>query len=369
MFSWAVWFAFVSGFFICDLLRKDIALSRFRPNIFYWLMVLAAIIFSGFRYQIGNDYDSYVTIYRQVSNEPLSTYVEPGYAFFCYFLSALGFTYQGMFFIFSTMTLLLIAVTLRKFSVHPALSLMIFFLQPIYFFNVMCVIRQFFAISIIFYSLPYMIDRKFFKFFLLVLIAAFFHKTAVIVLPIYFFVHYRYSKYLFIGALVLVLLYPPDRMLSSIIVMADYEDYFTYKPPQFRGGTTLVVRVALFLAVLFFKDRFEGMANRVLVNLYLFGVIMYFSTLSTEAISRISLYLTIFEVITTVNVFYLFIRSDRIRMSLLYVIYCALLFFQNLNVYSTFYRRGTSEGNINYSFNFHIWSSNKHRLEAEGLKE
>jgi hypothetical protein len=41
-------------------------------------------------------------------------------------------------------------------------------------------------------------------------------------------------------------------------------------------------------------------------------------------------------------------------MGLVYGLYCALLFFQNLNAYSRYYKKGTSEGNITYKTNFKL---------------
>jgi hypothetical protein len=332
--------------------RKDYIVTDYYEDFFFKALILFSILFAGFRYQIGNDYDSYVSMYKEIAKEPLSTYVEPGFAYVCYFLSVIGIKVQGVFLLFSTLTLLLIAATLKKHSINPVFSFLLFLLIPIYYFGVMDSIRQHFALSMVFYSVRFIIDKKFIKFLLLVLLAALFHKTALIILPVYFLAHLNYNRLLLIAGLLIVVIYPITSYLEDNILLVDYAEYFNSKPSEIASGLSLIVRLALFFIVLFLKDKAEDIQDKVIINIYLLGVILYFATISTEALSRISFYLIIFEIIAIVNVFYKFVRSDKLQLSGLYLAYCSIMFFKFLAFYGAKYVPGTSMGNINYTMNF-----------------
>ncbi|HXH99788.1 MAG TPA: EpsG family protein [Sphingobacteriaceae bacterium] len=355
MLTWVIWFLIILIIFVADLYKEDYILTDYYEDFFYTLLVLFAVFFAGFRYQIGNDYDSYASIYQSISADPLSTYVEPGFAYFCFFLSWLGISEQGMFLVFSATTIILLAKTLKKYSVNPLVSFMIFLFLPGYYWNTLSIVRQFFAMAIIFYGVKYIINREFLKYLLCVIIATVFHKTAVIMIPLYYLVQLNFSRFILLAGLIIVIIFPLTSYLEGNILLTDYEDYFTSDKPEFSLATSLITKLAIFFIVLFYKDRFEDNESKIIINIYLLGVVFYFATLATEAISRISLYMTIFEIIAIVKIFDLFLLKDRIQLHALYLTYCVLFFFNQLRVYETGYVKGTSIGNIEYKMNFKVW--------------
>lgn len=352
MIIWAAWFLVIMLFSGLHYARKDYLVTDYYEDFFFNALILFAILFAGFRYKIGNDYDSYGTIYKEIAKEPLSTYVEPGFAYVCYFMGLIGIKVQGMFLLFSALTILLMGVTLKKHSVNPLFSFLLLLLIPIYYFGIMDSIRQHFALSLVFYSVRFIIDKKFLKFLLIVLFAALFHKTALIILPVYFLAHLNYNRFILIGGLIIVVIYPITSLLEDNILLVDYAQYLNSKPSELASGLSLMVRLSLFFIVLFLKDKAEDDNDKVVINIYLLGVILYFATISTEALSRISFYLIIFEIIAIVNVFHKFVRSDKLQLSGLYLAFCSIMFFKFLASYGAKYVPGTSMGNINYTMNF-----------------
>lgn len=351
--GWVVLLFLLLGF---NYLRTQFVISRVYSDFFFWSTVTLAALMSGFRHQIGYDYDTYVEIYKKLEDSPIITYIEPGFSYTVYLLIKAGLSEQGIFFFFSILTIIPIALTLKRYSADPYLSLLIFLLNRAFFFDSMSIVRQFFAIALIFYAVRYIIDRKFWWYFLFVVVATLFHKTALITLPFYFFAHTRkLHNLLLFGGVLLVILFPPVNYLENSILLTDYEQYFDSKKVDFSSGTTLILRVLLFFWAMGMRHRFTSEPARVINMLYLLSFVIYFATLTTEAIARTALYVTVFETIALVNIFYEFVRRDRINIALVFISYTALTFFIALKNADAEHIRGTSMQNIYYSFDFKLF--------------
>ena len=64
-------------------------------------------------------------------------------------------------------------------------------------------IRQALSMAIFMISIPFIIDRKFFHYAALIAIASMIHLSALVLIPLYFFIHYSYNKVLFYLVLLL----------------------------------------------------------------------------------------------------------------------------------------------------------------------
>ncbi|GAA4785388.1 EpsG family protein [Olivibacter ginsenosidimutans] len=356
MVAWIILFLTCSAIYVLGMIKDLTQTSLIKHTTILALFYLVLLFFAGFRYQIGNDYDSYVQIYGEIAaTGPFSTYVEPGFGLICYALNQLGFAYQSMFFLFAAITLLLMFHNIITYAKNPYLALMLFILLPNYYFNLLCVVRQFLAISIVFYGVKYIMNRQFVSFLLTLLVACLFHKTAIILLPFYFIVHVKQVPVLMVILLALAIIFPLTKILpyiSNSLLLADYEQYLNSAPPEFGGGSTLIIRILLFAAVLLLYHKIKEPRNRIICNLYLWGVILYYASIGTEALSRLSLYLMIFEIIALPNIIYQFKKTEAQVLACTYVLYGTLLYFTNLNGYQKHYIDHTSEGNIQYTFNF-----------------
>jgi len=75
-------------------------------------------------------------------------------------------------------------ILIKKYSLIPWLSIFLFI--TIVFYNSLLVLRQNLAIAIYLYSLPLIVERKLWKFLLVMGLAFLFHKTAILFIPLYF---------------------------------------------------------------------------------------------------------------------------------------------------------------------------------------
>lgn len=143
--------------------------------IFEWnraTVSLDEFLSSGELYKLGSNplYDLYRTVLREITDN---------YHIFFFFpavLSSIG------------------AINLfKRFSVNPALSMVVFFSIGTYVMY-MAAMKQSLAIAILMFALPYAIDRKYVRYILLVLLAMMFHTHAFVFLAVPLFFNKPWGK-------------------------------------------------------------------------------------------------------------------------------------------------------------------------------
>lgn len=156
---------------------------------------------------------------------------------------------------------------IKRFSIDPVFSLVVFFSIGTYIMY-MAAMKQCFAIAILFFALPYAIDRKYVRYCLLVLFAMLFHTHAFIFLavPLLFRKPWRKFTWLvFIAAIAAMATYNftfghlMDFALSIGVNVADFE--------VFDGHSIHPIRIVVYAipAVLsfFFRNRLYHDSSRV----------------------------------------------------------------------------------------------------------
>lgn len=191
---WIALFGFMGMF--NQMQRTEIVcgkkVQRIQP---FWAVVLVAplVIWAPNRGYIG-DTGMYMAIYGKMPSSlfEISTYmktVTKDKAF--YFISSLikglvGNDVKVYFFIIAVFQAYLIFRVYRKYSTHFTLSFFLFIASTDYISWMFNGIRQFVAVTITFAALELILERKYVKAIIIVLIASMFHGTALLVLPFIF---------------------------------------------------------------------------------------------------------------------------------------------------------------------------------------
>jgi hypothetical protein len=90
----------------------------------------------------------------------------------------------------------------QKYSPNFGLSLFIYFCTLFFLFDFIA-IRQALALSIFLLSIPFIYERRFLPFFLLLLLASQIHISAILLLPGYFLFHLRFPNGFLLGTIIL----------------------------------------------------------------------------------------------------------------------------------------------------------------------
>lgn len=152
-------------------------------KLFRFLMFAVATIFVGFRKDVGTDYENY-SIYFYAFED----FLEVGYTTIALYLRSNGYDVSYLFFIMSFLTygVLYIAVELND-DIDKGLSSLLLCILSIT--STVNGIRQCVAVSFFMLSYCFIKKRQLFLFVFSFLLGFLFHKSILLLVPIYFFAH------------------------------------------------------------------------------------------------------------------------------------------------------------------------------------
>lgn len=285
-----------------EAIEKSKLSSTFYGAIIAFIMVL----FASLRDKVGTDWNAYYDFYIYKSDK-----VEIGYAAINNYFSNLEIPYNFFLLFLNSISLLLIYKSLKKYAVFFVISLLLFYCELYLYLN-LSGIRQAMAISIIIYGIKYSIDRKSFKFLLIVLLAATFHITSLIFIIAYFIPFRKFNKkeFILIGGMFAFL-------STFIFIMANFLEgdlahkakfYLEWQKNDPNIKLNYIVgaikrTIILALIYLYGKKLLETKNGVYFFNLYLIGYGMYLSTYLTspDIGTRMSSYFLIFEIFLAGN--------------------------------------------------------------------
>ena len=181
------------------------------------IAALMLICIAGLRYETGGDWDTYTKIFNnypslhQIIAKPQLMFnraTEEGFVLLCAIVKSVHNNVQLLFFVVTSINIILIASVLPKYTKYPVLALLCYYCI-LYFQLEMIYIRQATAVALCFYALQYVHDKKFFSFLFYVLLACTFHRVALVLIPLYFVLDKKLPAWVYLlvvfgGALVMI---------------------------------------------------------------------------------------------------------------------------------------------------------------------
>lgn len=267
-------------------------------GIFMFAAFAVLFLVAGLRVNVGSDYESYVFWFHRIA-DGATAYFEPGFVLLNKLISIFTNDAQWLFIASSFITLMLIFTAIRKYSVNPALSVFLYSALSFFFYSFNAT-RQFIAVGIIFLAYGALIDRKWLKYMLYVLLACMFHKTALFMAFIYLVVNAKLTKIQYIGLAILasVSIIFRDSLLTlmtNIYPMYKDNEEYLYK---ISFSEILITTAVICLAVMlvYLKKNTMSLKNvndRIYLNLVFLILLLHTGLAWVPAINRISLYLDI----------------------------------------------------------------------------
>ncbi|HAW57533.1 MAG TPA: hypothetical protein DCX03_00735 [Bacteroidales bacterium] len=264
--------------------------------------VLLGII-SAFRYNVGTDYVSYEEMFNGVATNTLPAVwisKEKGFLWLLEFVHMLGGNFQAICLI-TTVMIMCFSYYGFKFILKdkpdylPLLTLL--YISGFYFFSLNA-IRQSIAVSIFIFSVRYIYEQKPVKYFMLVLMAFFFHKSAIILFPLYWFLNIRLSRIAIVGLVAIsigLLAFNPFDTLKNMFSVYDlmYSRYFS--DDTLSVSTTMLGRaisIASSIGFLFvgaLLDRNDRIQN-IIFNSVIIFIILRLVSLDLSVMNRLAVY-------------------------------------------------------------------------------
>lgn len=219
----------------------------------FWIPLIILAILPGIRSNnVGTDTENYTYNYVFKTNKDYYEFnenIEKGYQLLDYFI--LGFSHNYFWLLFLTAFFIIFSYLriIKKYSSNYEFSILLFITLGLYIF-LFNGLRQALAMAIMTYSVKYLIEKKFFAYFLICLIASTFHVSALIMIPFYFLVNFKLKttyKVIFVA-------------LGSLILSSQFINYMAESNERYEGyaeggkiqgiytlGFYLVIAIFIFL--------------------------------------------------------------------------------------------------------------------------
>lgn len=329
-----VYLILFAAVFILSVL--NLSISKEKMKIIFYIFMAFMILFVGLRKDLGgSDYYVYKAYFDAVPAPwnlgSFNYFIH--YKFLYMFLNSLVKIFSTNFF---WLTLLVAAITLSllftqmyKYMKYPFFAFL-FYLYKTFFYTNFVILRQSIAMMIFFFAIKFIIEKKFIKYVICILIASLFHTTALILLPLYFLNRFDFSK--INPYLIVVVSFLLGSISKYILEALVYVAKFAHMAPsvinKIQGMTSGIQGAfnphmveALFYVVLFsfMRKIVKTKTDTVFYNLFIVYVSTLFMFSRFTIFVRISMYFYI-------SIMYLMskrievIKSSKVRLLVVYLL-------------------------------------------------
>lgn len=160
----------------------------------FWVPLIVLSLFSGIRsFRVGTDSENYTRDFRislDIYNFQFNESIEIGYQVLKYLLLVLTHNYFWLFWLSGLIVVYCYLKIIKRYSVNYWFSVFLFLTSGVYtfFFNGL---RQGLAMAVFALAIPYLIEKRFFIYFVVCVVASLFHTTALFMVPFYFLVNFK----------------------------------------------------------------------------------------------------------------------------------------------------------------------------------
>ena len=268
------------------------------------ILVISVLTFFGlFRYEIGADYDWYVVLFNTVKLDDL--YPEQSFLYLVEVLRYFNFSYQMLFIAYELPIMLILWNAIRYYTKDTETQILIialfFCLQYSFSLNG---IRQGLSLVLIFWGYRYCLERKLWKYLLVLGLSVVIHYSAIIAIFIYFIPRNVYSwyKYMIIFLITFVifklniLLSLLSVILGGLQVEGRYLSYVSEVDSITSSGLFMFYQFFLFLisraAILQIKPELKSV-----MNVWFIGILMHLLFSFSAPITRLARYFEYFIIL------------------------------------------------------------------------
>ena len=307
-FALAVLFAALAQVFARPV--KPVALSPSftqteRPHRVFWLLAfLVPFLLSAFRWKVGTDYPTYISLYEAINN--ISTpeqlwqqvlEVEPLYVLMNVPIRLIFNTPLPVFFVSSLLLLGFLFRAVEDYHGKISVMLAVFVFLTLMFSTTLNIMRQMIAVSITFYAARHLFQKQYDKAALWMFVALMFHYSAIILLPFWLFRgpqrYARNARIVMFAALVLVF------VLGSVFGSIFSGIRALYTDEGGEGGTLkiglMLLRLPVIVPILLFRKQLiaHDERNRFWIMLAVFEVLFSYLGYILDVLNRLSLYFAV----------------------------------------------------------------------------
>lgn len=269
-----------------------------------FLLALGAAcwLLASLRYVTGFDYRSYESFFQSITAQGLAgSEVERGFRLLGLAVARAGGDYRAFLFVFHFFLTVLVFAWIGRYSSSPWMSVYLFVALQYFAFS-MNLLRQALAAAVILWTYPFLKSRRFLPYCGVVLLAACFHRTALIMLPFYILLNLRVCKlhYGLAAAAAGTVYLGTDTLLQMTAnFLGRYQNYFNGKYWQANGFTYILFPLGclLFVLPLLRRKARDFSDSPVLANGVFYATLMQLFITRHFILERLSIYLAMLSLL------------------------------------------------------------------------
>jgi len=297
-----------------------------KDDMYLKISFILIFLFLSLRYEYGNDYINYLTLFKSINDVNISSRVELGWQLLCYLFKPFGFFM--MLVVLAGVQCVVYYRFIKKYvaSKYYSLALFLYLFTPTCFLITSSAMRQSVAIVIFVYAIDYIYKRDFFKYLICIIAASLFHGSAIVLLPVYVLGVFDLRINKFIG-LILFALYPllyfflPYLQYQiNQIVSLYFNEYEIYLGAEIgKMGTGLGFLFNLIIYALFINRlQFKGEEQKLLLKLAILSYLVMPFGFVNPMVGRINMYLQPILIVAFISVLFN-IKENGVRYSFIMI--------------------------------------------------
>lgn len=298
---------YISVFTISSLLMSVYSKKRRLFDIFSVLGIATLVMFAAGRYYVGTDFVTYCHMFERLSKTSWSDFfstVKNEYLFsivtkIAYAKGGHALAYGSLAFF----VVLPVYCTLKKQYNDISMTTVMFVFCFSVFIGSFNVSREYIAVAIVFYSLKYVFNNNIIGFIICVVIAALFHKSAIIALILWLIWNHKYdttvkgfAKFFVLAAAVIFAFYYQEIIELLFGESETFSDYLSYTDTVKAGlNRDFYLSLIETTAILFFykvlaKERYLDERIDFMILLSVIALIIGLTGFSHPQIKRLAYY-------------------------------------------------------------------------------
>lgn len=331
-------------------------------NLFLFLLILILSSLAGLRdISVGIDTWAYIRAINSASNsysgELFFTYFEFGFGVLIKILIAILREPHYVILFISLITNTLIIKTLWRYRQNYSFSFSVFLYYTLYYFETFNILRQYLALSIIFWGIKFLYEKKYIKFVIVTLVASSMHGSAIIAIT-FLPIHFLVEKKMMLKHKILILfsiigfLFFSNYIMDLIGLSSTIEKYQTFyiqggagKSQNFGLFFILRLLVIIFSFYVLKKNGFKNYKfSKFIILVNLLGTTATMSGYIIPYAGRVGTYAAFFEIILWSQLTQ--IKSKELKFLL-------KVFFITLSLYLLYSSlKGSTQGHMPYKVFF-----------------
>lgn len=250
----------------------------FNRGVFQAIALVPVYVICAFQFSTSSDYHNYSEMFVAIT-QGIRSISEPLIYLIFKLVSNLKLDFQWVYIIIFLLVFGILYKTLNKYSKDFVFSTAIYLC--VFFGLAGLQIRQLLAVVISFASYQYILERKPFKFILLVGIASMCHASALIMLPAYFLLRYRYRliDILFVSTAGIVMGFFAKKIFPVVIsriAPSRMNWYRNFKDPAFSKWDLILLAIFTLIIIIYATRVVKNQMNVIFINAFIIYLIMFF---------------------------------------------------------------------------------------------